>query len=357
MKLIKGNLIIEDMKVVKENQSRYNIFLKFINNDLDEKTLKYKLNKKNFKIFMKNFYEKELNEKFKLALEEELSFGRVFENKEYIPIDVNDNIYLIIKLLKQINKTQYRNIIEDRELRIHFDFKEKWYSIAEPHSRRLCKNHMSYNIFSWIYNYFSTEIEKYENMNDRDKLIKICGKYAVKIDFTKRKYSFPYSSNHIVLSETINLKYIISFFERENTMYAESILKYFAYYIINKQYAVHYIRQHEFSKPVDIYISKQGDREPSIDEKVRFLICELKPAEPKYVINKLKGMENVEIDRMFLDNEEYVIFNLNYNNASIDQRLLYYISNNGKFVYNYSNNNPVYKHKLKLGEIFDNTRK
>lgn len=140
-------------------------------------------------------------------------------------------------------------------------------------------------------------------------------------------------------------------------MYTEGILKYFAYYIVNKQYAVHYIRQHEFSKPVDIYISKQGDREPSIDKKVCFLISELKPAEPKYVINKLKRMENVTIDKKFLDNEEYVIFNINDNNASIDQRLLYYISNNGKFVYNYSNNNPVYKRKLKLRDIFDNTGK
>lgn len=348
MKLVNGNLIIEDMKIVKKNQRRYNIYLQFANSDINEKTLKYKLNKKNFKSFVVNFYEKELKEKFKTALEEEVSFERIFENKEYVPIDINDNIYLIAKLLKEINKTQYRNIIEDKELRIHFDFKEKWYSIAEPHSKRLCKNDMSYNVFSWIYDYFSIEIEKYENLNDKDKLIKICRRYGVKVDFTKRKYSFSYYSNHIILSETINFKHIVLFFERENTMYTESVLKYFAYYIMNKEDVLYNIWFHMSSKGINAYIPRQVDRELPIDKKISNLISDLKPAKSQYTIDKLKGMENVQIDRISLENEEYIIFNLNINeNSCIDTILLNYISNYGKFIYNYTNNNPIYRWKTK----------
>lgn len=220
---------------IKNNQKKFNIFVEFVNTSIKDKTFKYKININSFESFIKNFYEQNFYKKLKSVTEEELSFERVFKDKRDILMDIKHKIILSVMLLQEINKTSYRNLIYDRCLRLHFDFNEEWYSIAMPHSKRLCKNNISLNIFYWIFQYFKAEIEKYVQLSDKDKLIKICKKYSIKVDFTKRKHSYAYSSNHIVFSESVNFKAILLFFEKENTIYTEGVLRYFVYFVINKQ--------------------------------------------------------------------------------------------------------------------------
>lgn len=335
--------ITKELYTVKDNQKKYEISQCSINENIDDKLFNYNMNIKDFRSFTSNFYKEKLKEKFKIAAGEEISFERIFLEVDNISMDVNDKIYLIIMFFDEINKTCYKNAIEDIGVRIHFNFVDKCYRITKRNSKVLVKNTFDKNIFAYIYNYFCIEIKKYEVLNAEDKVRKILNKYKVRVDFTKRKSSYTYTSNHIVLSKEANLKEFLIFLEKGNSIVIENFLNYFPYYILNIAEIRFRLHFHAVNGKNLEQINNYYKEKRHKDSDLCYLLKELKPAKPRYIIDKLKSMKYVDINSQVIENKEYVKFSIDLNNRNIQKNyLMDIITSRGMFVYNYTNSHIKY---------------
>ncbi|WP_027624630.1 hypothetical protein [Clostridium lundense] len=344
MKLCKNKwCITKELYTVKDNQKKYEIFQWSINEDIEDKLFNYNLNVKDFKSFTNNFYKEKLKEKFKIATGEETSFERIFVESNDISMNINDKIYLIVMFFDEINKTCYKNAIEDISIRIYLNFVDKCYKITKRTPKVLIKNTFDKNIFASIYNYLVTEIKKYEVLDDEDKVRKILNKYKVRVDFTKRKNSYAYTSNHIVLSKEVNLNEFLVFLEKGNSIVVENFLNYFPYYVLNIaeiRFRLHFYGINgKTLEQINNYYKEKRHKEPDLC----YLLKELKPAKPRYIIDKLKSMKYVDINREVIENKECVKFSIDLNNRNVQKNYLMDIINSrGMLVYNYTNSHIKY---------------
>lgn len=142
MKLVKNQWFIRNemdyyVFTIKENQKSYSCFQNTINKNIDDKVFNYNLDLNSFRNFISNFYESILKEKFRNIADKEISFERVFMDNTLIHMDTNDEIYLMLLLFDEINKTPYKNIIEDKYIKIHFNLKNNKFAIYQANQRVL----------------------------------------------------------------------------------------------------------------------------------------------------------------------------------------------------------------------------
>lgn len=72
-------------------------------------------------------------------------------------------------------------------------------------------------------------------------------------------------------------------------------------------------------------------------------IKELKPAKPRYIIDKLKYMNYVSINRQVIENKECIEFSIDLNNRNVKKNyLMNIITSRGMLIYNYTNSHIKY---------------
>lgn len=335
MKLVKNKFWInKECPTVKKNQHIYKMFLKTINESW--KCLKGELTERDYENTIKKIFESFLKEDFKKAMEINTSFERVFLTNKALSMDINDKVYLIIKFIEHIKESRYSNMFEDKGIIIKFDFIEKIDFINLFNSKLIYKESNDKNIFFLLYNYIKNRINIYEKLNNKEKLIFLCEKMKVKIDFTKKRNSYAYNSNLIVIGRDVDIERLVLFMERSNYYLVINVFNYFVYYVLFREYV----------KWKSLFGSYMKDEECRFKKNMIFniyyMIDLLKPAKGKYLINKLKSINCGKISRKAID-KEYIDFEIEKKAwYFIYGRDFYDLAIEEKLRYNYTNDHMIW---------------
>lgn len=302
MKLVESKFWINnECPTVKENQHIYKMFLKTINESW--KCLKGELTENDYENTIKEIFESFLEEDFKRAIGINTSFKRVFLTNLALSMDINDKIYLIIKFIELIKESRYSNMFEDKGIIIKFDLIEKIDFIYLFNSKLIYKESAEENIFFFLYNYIKERINIYEKLSNKEKLIFLCKKSKVKIDFTNKRNSYAYNSSLIVIGKDVDIEKLVLFMERSNYYLVINVFNYFVYYVLFREYV----------KWKSLFGSYMKDEERRFKKNMIFniyyMIDLLKPNKGRYLINKLKSIRCGTISRKVID-KEYIIFEI-----------------------------------------------
>lgn len=248
-----------------------------------------------------------------------ITFERLFLSNDKLKINLLSQFYLIDKILFKINDTTFSNLLENKRIEIHLNFRKKIIKPINYASKVLLNGNTNENIFALLYKYFTELIKCYNALNYKDKIKKIfIKKFNMKVDFTKRKHSFAYSDEHIIIIEHIDLKKLLDFLENSNSSITKDIFKNLVYYKIIEDYADKYLKD-----------NFEGNLTLGLQKLFHLLNC----ADNKYLIDKLKSTRTLTINKINFESKEFLELKPKYSYSLVND-----YNRNGALVYNYTNN-------------------
>lgn len=328
----------------QENQKTYFFRESFINEELTDKNYNFNITVKDFDNCLRMIFYDNIKPLLDISSNENIGYERFFKEKEKIDINMGDIIYILINLINKLRNTTFKSIILFKQLEFRFKLKNNIFSVLGESGKIIYNESLNNNIFNLFYEFFIKRINLYTSYNKNEKIIFLLKKYGIRVDFTKKKFTYAYDSNHIIITKDAELDKIIRFLERGNSIFVECILKYFILYVLANE-----------SKIIDLKLSKYVDNN-MIPYKISEFIKAFKPAKTRYLIDRIRKLEKVEIVRYIEGHKEIIKFKDNYEKKIYFYNMSFILKNinnlgillsegiyeRKELKYNYTNSHVVY---------------
>lgn len=298
-----------------------------------------------------SFYETEFCTEMEYSAGRQIAFDEIFCFENKIEMHTNDMIFLIHLFLFHFQKHGICTIFPYRNYCLVLNWKDKIWSLIQEYGTKVFSISFEKNIFHKLYTFFLQSIHVYEKLSEEQKLKMLFQKYKVRLDFTKKNYSYAFDSHHIVMTQKADKGQILYFLTHASQKAIEALLYYFSVFCINDSL---YKRFRDFKKQEKIfcdYVNKINHsylhsniymEEPSIHMALK----SMRPASSRKIIDKIKNLDMINIRKVTKDGKIYYYFSLDKSRYITRYNVLLYMicsgyTIRGMFRYNYTNSHFI----------------
>lgn len=255
--------------------------------------------------------------------------------------------------------------VSSKNISIYINLKNNKYCIFKDSRKIIEVSYDKSNILKEFYSLIKQEIVEYNSLNEKEKIQRILNKYDIRCDFTKKKHSYQINSRHLVLTESMDKTKFLKLLETKDSETIKTILHNFILAVLDKKRICESLPGNVYYKIKEaksykdkryLYVPEEEKYKTracciefgsgiipiplfrnvckfNIDNKIyltdidiKKFIELMKPASPRYLIDRIQELDYVNISK---EKDDIYIFNADLTRRDIDYDILLYTIVNG----------------------------